>query len=69
MVEIGNKVKMLSNHWCRPGAEGIVVKREEAGDLTEDPSEDRWLIHFAKKGVGLGGHLLFCHEKEFKVIA
>ncbi len=64
MTEVGDRIKMLSNHWCRPNHEGVIVQRT---DLPE-PGDGRFLVYFDKQGVGLDGRLLFVSEADFKVM-
>lgn len=67
MVRVGDRVKVLSNHWARPSQTGVIAK-EMPGESLNQP-DGRFLVYFDKDGIGLGGRYLYMEEREFNVLA
>lgn len=67
MGNVGDRIKMRSNHWCRPGSTGAIVEIPQGWG--QEVNEKRVLVKFDRKGVGLGGEFLFCDPEEFEVLA
>lgn len=63
-VSTGDRVRVLPNHWLRPGQYGKVVGFEAKR------ISNRWLIAFDKAFVGGGiqGKKLYLSEDQFEVL-
>lgn len=61
--EVGSRIQVHSNHWCRARHKGVVA------DMMEDVNGVRYVIRFDVQGVGFdGGFYLVLCDNSFDLI-